>query len=61
MPPTGHHAPPPGAVVKVKPCGSCATLTPLAVVARLTRRLRWECRRIAAIEKHLGLDKKIAA
>ncbi len=26
-------APPPGAGVKVKPCGCCATLTPLVAVA----------------------------
>jgi hypothetical protein len=44
MPPTGHHAPPPGAMVKVKPSGCCATLTPLVVVARLARRLRGKCR-----------------
>jgi hypothetical protein len=30
MPPIGHHAPPPGAMVKVKPCRCCATLTPFA-------------------------------
>jgi hypothetical protein len=39
-----HHAPSPGAMVKVKPCGCCATLTPLVVVARLARRLRGKCR-----------------
>ena len=43
IPPTGHHAPPPGAMVKVKPCRCCATLTPLVVVARLPRGLRREC------------------
>jgi hypothetical protein len=38
-----HHAPPPCAGVKVKPCGCCATLTPLAVVARLNLPAPREC------------------
>jgi hypothetical protein len=43
QPPIDHHAPAPGAIVKVKPCGCSATLTPLVAVARLTRRLRRKC------------------
>src|ERR1019366_1910859 len=39
-----HRAPPPGAGVKAKPCGSCATLTPLVAVARLILPAPRECR-----------------
>jgi hypothetical protein len=38
--PTAHRAPASYAVVKVKPRGAIATLTPLAAVARCPRRLR---------------------
>jgi hypothetical protein len=47
-PPTGHHAPAPGASVKVKPLGCCATLTPLVVVAPLACRLRGNVEALAS-------------